>query len=209
MPCAYCGERPGEEPDHVIPRSLFPKPRPNDMITVPACPECNRGFSVAEEEFRNYLGLHVGLSLGWPNPLWDKSLRGFHHSPNRHQEIVRSAKPVEIRTPSGLHLGNGMSIEWPTESHDAVLRKITRGLHYHHRGARLPEDELIEVIRPKRFDPATFPSSSVRGSIGGNKFQYIYATKEDHPYASAWAFNIHLCHVVIALVALGDGPITR
>jgi 5-methylcytosine-specific restriction endonuclease McrA len=39
--CVYCGERPAATRDHVIPKCLFDPPLPANMVTVPACEECN------------------------------------------------------------------------------------------------------------------------------------------------------------------------
>ncbi len=50
--CVYCQEVVGSTDDHVPPALLFPKPRPSDLITVPACPQCNAGFEKDEEYIR-------------------------------------------------------------------------------------------------------------------------------------------------------------
>src|SRR5258708_2493605 len=49
--CAYCGEWRELTRDHVPSRSLFSKPRPSDLITVPSCFSCNNGVSKDDEYF--------------------------------------------------------------------------------------------------------------------------------------------------------------
>jgi hypothetical protein len=49
QPCVYCGERDGTEKAHAVGRLFFPKPRPDNVVTVPACGECNHGISEDEE----------------------------------------------------------------------------------------------------------------------------------------------------------------
>jgi len=39
--CVYCGVNPATTRDHVIPECLFVPPLPSNMVTVPACADCN------------------------------------------------------------------------------------------------------------------------------------------------------------------------
>src|SRR5271168_5407862 len=50
--CIYCGDARELTRDHVPPRCLFSKPRPNDLVTVPCCVACNRALSRHDEYFR-------------------------------------------------------------------------------------------------------------------------------------------------------------
>ena len=49
--CIYCGRRANSR-DHVPPKCLLERPFPENLSTVPACQECNRGFALDEEYFR-------------------------------------------------------------------------------------------------------------------------------------------------------------
>ncbi len=53
--CAYCGVKRGLTKDHVIPKCLFKRPLPSNMITVPACSECNNAKSKDEDYLRDML----------------------------------------------------------------------------------------------------------------------------------------------------------
>ena len=57
--CAICGQREGTTRDHVPPKAIFPKPRPNNLVTVPACPECNNGASDSDDLFKVYLSMQA------------------------------------------------------------------------------------------------------------------------------------------------------
>jgi len=50
--CIYCGARDNLTDDHVPPKALFPEPRPSDLITVPACLQCNKSYEKDDEYFR-------------------------------------------------------------------------------------------------------------------------------------------------------------
>jgi 5-methylcytosine-specific restriction endonuclease McrA len=56
--CGYCGA-PGTTTDHVPSRKFFPRPRPSDLVTVPACARCNNKTSADEEYFLNIMMAHV------------------------------------------------------------------------------------------------------------------------------------------------------
>jgi 5-methylcytosine-specific restriction endonuclease McrA len=62
--CIYCGAAEDLTVDHVPPKNLFPKPRPSDLITVPACRTCNKSYERDDDYFR--LAMTV---LGEANPV--------------------------------------------------------------------------------------------------------------------------------------------
>jgi hypothetical protein len=56
--CVYCGGL-ATTSDHTPPRCLLVRPLPSHAVTVPACEDCNNGFSRAESIFKLVLA-HVG-----------------------------------------------------------------------------------------------------------------------------------------------------
>ena len=52
---AICGKRPGATRDHIPPKGIFARSRPQILITVPIRLRCNKNLSKAEEAFRVYL----------------------------------------------------------------------------------------------------------------------------------------------------------
>src|SRR6266480_480137 len=55
--CALCAERPATTREHVPARSLFPDPKPQDLITVPACAPRNNGTGPDDQYFLDTLAL--------------------------------------------------------------------------------------------------------------------------------------------------------
>jgi hypothetical protein len=55
--CALCAEREATTREHVPAQALFPPPRPNDLITVPACGPCNNGTQPDDDYFFATLAL--------------------------------------------------------------------------------------------------------------------------------------------------------
>lgn len=60
--CAYCGEVRPATRDHVIPKCLFERPLPQNMLTVPACDECNGRKSLHDDFLRDLLTSDVAGS---------------------------------------------------------------------------------------------------------------------------------------------------
>ena len=50
--CVYCGKKTILTKDHIPPKNLFGQPRPNNLISVPSCLDCNSSFSKDDEYFR-------------------------------------------------------------------------------------------------------------------------------------------------------------
>jgi hypothetical protein len=53
--CAICGVRLATTRDHVPPKAILVRPFPKNLITVPACVECNNGSAPMDSDFRVYL----------------------------------------------------------------------------------------------------------------------------------------------------------
>ena len=117
--CIYCQANPQESADHVPPKGLFKEPRPQNLITVPACVKCNESFSSDDCYFLN-------LALEWEasesrdgRGVTDKRLRSMKRPDDRRfwKPFFAKLKPVEVHSPDGLFLANSFefSIESPVE----------------------------------------------------------------------------------------------
>lgn len=142
--CVLCGERPATTMDHVPPKALFLRPRPT-LITVPACEICNRGASDAEAQFRVYVSVKNNIDTPTSIDFWRKGgLKTVQNNKKLFREL-RSGTPLFIRSPSAGKFEPTRTFQWPREAHDPIIRKITRGLYYHHFNAPLPASAEIEV----------------------------------------------------------------
>lgn len=50
LKCLYCGES-SKTKDHVPSKNLLEKPYPKNLMTIPACDNCNKSYSLDEEYF--------------------------------------------------------------------------------------------------------------------------------------------------------------
>jgi hypothetical protein len=190
--CAYCG-KPATSRDHIPPKSLFLSPRPENLITVPACAECNNGASSDDTVFRDELSIMAG-SFGESAPaaeLRKSSLRSIQRTKQRLKRIVTEGRLVERYSPGGIFLGKGYIVPMPPEARVRVLTRIVRGLHWHHYGNSLNVDRVklvpIDKDRKNWKESLSWIWQSQHVSIGnGDTFQYVYGRVEDDPALSFW-----------------------
>ena len=130
--CPFCGKWRVITVDHIPPKSLFPNPRPNNLITVPACKECNVDSSRDDEIFRTFMAIDIRFPQSAAQ-ISEKALRGVKRAKYPVLiEAMKAAEEVELQSQNGLFIANvyQMPIDW--KSIGRVLAKITKGLIYHH-----------------------------------------------------------------------------
>ena len=57
--CAYCGKAKKLTADHVPPKLFLEQPFPANLMTVPACGDCNQGFKADDEYTRTVLAVDI------------------------------------------------------------------------------------------------------------------------------------------------------
>ncbi|MXY32976.1 MAG: HNH endonuclease [Boseongicola sp. SB0664_bin_43] len=128
--CVYCGSTEQTTDDHVPPKSLFPKPRPSNLITVPCCRKCNHSASKDDEYFRSMLamrndaGEHSEAQKVLPAVF--RSLRRTEGS-GFTKKLLQNVTPVDVRTPAGLYVGRAGGYKVENESLERVVARIDRG----------------------------------------------------------------------------------
>ncbi len=113
--CAYCGVREGTTADHIPPKVCFPKPRPQ-LITVPACEECNNCFSKEDEEFAAFLSLRVGIDAPITAQLHEKNRRIIAHNQRLLRLIRENSDKVWIERGETI-VGSAYTFHWHGENH--------------------------------------------------------------------------------------------
>ena len=195
--CAICGINEATTSDHLPPKSIFPKPRPDNLITVPSCAECNISASDLDEAFRLYLALHVGdLDDEVTAAYFHEALRTYKHNKKLQREILGRTEPVDFTKKSGIDIGQGMKVLWNSKAHDAVIERIVRGLYFHHFGEVLLSDAQVSPKWFNRPDEEFLRTMSglTRNVVGNNQFVYLYRRDEEHPADSVWCFEFYGRH---------------
>jgi len=196
--CAYCGSCRNITRDHVPPRAIFAEPRPNDLITVPVCDCCHKGWSAEDEYFRDMIVLRRDV---FEHPqvqqLAQKLLRGLARPQKARylDHILRGIQEVEEHTKSGIYIGRADAFAVDLGRLEAVVDRCVRGLFHHHLGCRLPDDFMTTTVALDRMeikDETAFASviksllAQRRHDIGDGAFAYWYVQIEAHKPVTAW-----------------------
>jgi hypothetical protein len=190
--CVYCGGSSAPTRDHVPPKAIFPRPHPNDLVTVPSCQACNTGISQQDEEFAYFLSLYVGAATLDTKTFFSQRAVGTARHNRRLREHVRStAQPIYFTTAAGVIFDRGVKIPWRSQAHQPILHRIIRGLYYHAYGEVLPPTHPVEAKFATRLpDPGVqLPWST--GQLAGGRFRYAYCRAPEDRRQSLWLFEFY------------------
>jgi len=199
--CVYCGVVGPLTRDHIPPKNLFAKPRPNKLISVPSCRGCNLGGSADDTYLQLVLTLredthmHPDVQRIWPSVF--RSL-----SRPQQEQFTRSflgtLHTVSRRTPAGIHLGDAVAFDADLGRLNSVVARVTKGLFYHELGYRLPDeftavaysesgftDEHSEVLREIRDKVIARLVTCAPRVIGNRVFAYRWMLVDNDPNVSA------------------------
>jgi len=157
--CYLCGaeliKNKNKSRDHVPPDCIFPKDKPNNLITIPCCKRCNEEYKQIDERMRNFLGILAG----------DKSA-----------SVGKISKRVVLRSQKWRDVFLSYTKEHPTlidnsgnprlvfyfddDELKAWLIRIVKGLFYQLNKSRINDAAIYKVGKYPQFVPQpsnTFP----------------------------------------------------
>jgi hypothetical protein len=141
--CYICG-KPAETRDHVPPKAIFPDPRPTDLITVPACEQCNHKFSLDDEYFRWFITT-TNSEQPLVKQLVDKRvIRRFRKKPALLHHLMSQAIKVDIFSEGGIFLKQAPAFKYERSRIQKVIEKIVRGLYRHEQGYVLTNSYTVK-----------------------------------------------------------------
>jgi hypothetical protein len=183
--CIYCGSTTEPTRDHVPPRAVFPKPRPTNMVTVPACRACNAAAGADDDHFATVLRAATRAPAPAEVPL------GFGRAAGPDADLPRVHRVV-ARVVRGLYFretGRRFPVGEPLDVHcNASL-------------AGCPP-ELLAHLRDEILDPLlTWPVKQ----IGGRVFEYRSWHAPDLPFGSAWLLTFFESVPFVVLTGPGSG----
>lgn len=199
--CVYCGDS-ATTMDHVPPRTLFQKPRP-ELITVPSCSSCNNDPSKDDEYFRNLLLTDDRIR---DHPEAKGLIEAYTRSLKRPQAtglraaMLRDTTRFPLISPAGIIYGEGTGLKSDFTRERKVLERVTKGLFYHEFQTPHPNENSISVYSTRHMDEGRKGLNTVlefisyikpenKKTIGNDVFSYGYAIAEDHPDGSFWVLT--------------------
>lgn len=209
--CVYCGG-PCESSDHVPPRCLFADPRKENLIEVPSCKSCNNGFSKDDEYFKTVLGiLDLNETHSEIAKLQPSITRAFSKQQKRGfvKSFLGTMKIIPRYTGSGIYAGHAPAFDADEKRLLRVAERITKGLFYHERRYRLPNDFRAQCCLAANCATDLQHDVSDRGhsiraifrtllskkatTIGNDVFKYCVAFMDqfEQPNQSAWLMQFY------------------
>lgn len=196
--CTLCGIRIASTKEHVPPKAIFPKPRPSNLITVPACFECNNLSSQLDESFMVHLGMHVGSedTVGG-RVLEERAIPTLRHNSRLRNWVLSNMKPGKLLSDSGETLTEVQIGLWDSEAHSAVIEKCIRGLFFHHYGEILKIGSCVKTHYFNSLTPEIISMSKnwPSNTIGNDDFVYKYTSASNKDtHMSVWLFQFFGSH---------------
>ncbi len=171
---------------------MFPKPRPANLITVPACDTHHSNARARDNElFRFQLAIHIGAQQSpSARAVWPSIIRSLarREAAGWQQTVFGTLGKRPVRTPAGLYIGNFPSYELSIPRLHAEAEWIIRGLYFAHRRTPVPADREVhvfagEIVRRMRADvrqsfaPLIAFVQAVPAIVIGNRaFRYYFRT---------------------------------
>lgn len=190
--CVYCG--PSESQltrDHIPPQSIFPKPKPANLVTVPACRACNDAFKLDDEYFRTFV-VTGGFQNSAARNLWNQKIIGSPNANSIRQILRGSLRDFELKTPSGLYLGKAPAVLLDARRTLRIAARIVLGLWWHHFRTR-PEPS-IKIHAGRLWDLSPMKQildACQKSSIGGDVFTYAYGVATEDTQQSVWFLQFY------------------
>lgn len=200
-PCTICGLHTALNREHVPPQNIFLKPKPNNLVTVPACDICNNDTSGLDEEFRTYLSLRIGVNKQESLDFWTKAALPTIHSNNRlRKQILETLGETQVFSEAGIYLGTAPEVKWEAAKHNQIIEKTVRGLYWEHYNDILGDKVNLEITWLQSLpEKAKNMLSQLHVKRIGNAFVYAYRRTDDDYSSSIWLLEFYGTHLVNAI----------
>jgi hypothetical protein len=201
--CAFCGADGVLTRDHIPPKGIFAKPRPDNLITVQACTKCHSQQTSRDDEyFRNALIVREELSqhpeVLKVQPTVMRSLSSPHKA-GMLAEFLKNIRLIERVTPGGIFIRKQLALQTDMVRIRRVVQRILTGLFYHHKKHRLPvgydalvfNDESLQNWRANQL--AVWQKKVIKPllaqnaiTIGNGVFSYSFGFDTSDPDTTYW-----------------------
>lgn len=191
--CAICGVNLATTADHIPPKSIYPKElRAKNLAlnSIPACPSCNNGAAVEDEELKLYIGYSTGEYRDSSEKVIDSMVSTIANNGRLAKQLFQTKRSVYAAL-DGVVLKPCVAVSFNYENIKKSMARIVRGLYWMNTGRPLGRNTEISV----------FPYYSMSGefhkkvsglmallapnSLNNGTFTYKFSFREDG--SSIWA----------------------
>jgi hypothetical protein len=206
--CVYCGLEKKLTADHVPPKLLLSQPYPENLLTVPACRDCNASFQVDDEYTR--LVLSIDVRAAKQHDVQSK-LPAIVRSLQRPDAkafadyLTRRMTETKILAADGTPMGSTLEVD--RERINATGERMVRGLFFIEMGKPLSPTAHVRIAANagvNRSDPVILQfartydhCSDRRNREIGRAFSYAAGFGADF---SVWILLLYDYFVWIATV---------
>ena len=200
--CVYCGKNGLFTDDHIPPKNLFGEPRPNYLITVPACADCNSSFSKDDEYFRLSITIREDI-FDKTQDIYPKVIRSLK-KPKKigfRKNFLSTIRPFEDISDAGIFRGYKYSYNVDMQRLNNVAARIIKGMFYYHFKKIIPRGCVVDAFcidgmkkMPERDiinlqDNILVPISKQKLYSVEPVFEYKYVVNKEDIYLSVWLLS--------------------
>jgi len=206
--CAYCGLEKKLTTDHVPPKLFLERPFPPNLLTVPACADCNASFKADDEYTRTVLAADIRANWNYAAqfnlPAIMRSLRrpdaqGFAGY------LRQQSRSMSILAPNGTRV-TALEIDQPRINRSGM--HVLRGLYFHETGKQLSgsnaDVRVASTVGLTSKDPDMLAIARVfqflpdhRDGVTGTAFSYAAAFGHNR---SVWLMLLYDYHFWIGSI---------
>lgn len=197
--CPYCGTIVKKlTKDHIVSRSLFVQPYPNNLPTARVCYQCNQEKGLNEDYLRDFLTLNreagsSTIARKLVETTVSRAIQSEEHgntSKIAHAAAFQS-QHVLLANPSGLIWGEAYKVPIEKERIKAVLTAMVKGFYFKTYRKILPPTHKVVAARfePQEVSAAwdVFLLTGAQHKNLGQVFSYQYVSDHDQQI-TLWQF---------------------
>lgn len=193
--CYLCGKdlrkNQNKTKDHVPPDCIFPKEKPQNLITIPCCHECNETFKSLDEKMRNFFAVLAGDKSGEVSKI-------AQHEILRSRRLSKDFLSYTKQHPSLVDdEGNPRLVFYfNNEELGRWLTRVVKGLAFHRTRIRISDGAFYKVEVLSEFVPQpskTFPMEK------GLEFRPHFVYSVIHEGNTDWWLLIFYDHLMFSI----------
>jgi hypothetical protein len=193
--CVYCSQLKEVSKDHVVPKCLFTQPYPPNLISVPACDDCNREKSLNDDYLRDFLVTdnYVNQSPVAQQIFHQKMLSSQRQGSSViAREAVSKARLEPLYTKGGIYMGDFHTVVVDAKRIETIFKTLVKGLYYNSQKKLFPDGYVFELRRhfPWDFQSVWAAMSKLTPRIRtlGNVFGCAFQKAEEDAFTTLWLF---------------------